>query len=120
MEATMNKTDFPQSDLNSTKSINGWKFLVRFSWLLIGNVILFFLAVSMVVNKAGITCDYAYWITVVALIGIRLLDIKKFAGETTDFEPATIVHWRKYTIKLILFALLVYILAKGLTYLNLF
>jgi len=120
MEATMNKTDFPQSDLNSTKSANGWKFLVRFSWLLVGNVILFFLASSIVVNKAGITSDYAYWITVVALIGIRLLDIKKFAGETADFEPATMVHWRKYTIKLILLALLVYILAKGLAYLNLF
>jgi hypothetical protein len=120
MEATMTKTDFSQSDPKPQKSIEGLKALVRFSWILVGNVILFFLALSIVVNKAGITCDYAYWITVVALIGIRLLDIKKFAGETADFEPATMAHWRKYTIKLILVALFVYILAKGLSYLNLF
>jgi hypothetical protein len=29
-------------------------------------------------------------------------------------------HWRKYTINLVLFALLGYILAKGLSYLDLF
>lgn len=74
----------------------------------------------MVINKSGIACDFAYWINVVIMIGIRLLDIKIFAGETEDFEPATMAHWRKYAIKLILFSLLGYILVKGLSHLNLF
>jgi hypothetical protein len=120
MEAKMTKTEFPQGDPTPTKSNEGLKALVRFSWLLIGNVILFFLALSMVVNKSGIACDYAYWITVVVLIGLRLLDIKEFAGETADFTPATMADWRKYAIKLILFSLLGYILVKGLSHLNLF
>jgi hypothetical protein len=120
METTMTKTDLPQSELETTKSDSGWKTLVRFSWLLIGNIILYFLAFSMLVSKSGKTSDIAYWIIVVTMIGLRLLDIKKFAGETTENLPATMADWRKYSIKLILFSMLGYILVKGLSHLNLF
>ena len=64
--------------------------------------------------------DIIFWITVVAMIGLRLLDIKKFAGETTENQPATMADWRKESNKLILFSLLGYILVKGLSHLNLF
>jgi hypothetical protein len=120
MEATMTNTDFPQSDPNSSQSTGGWKTLVRFSWLLIGNIILYFLAFSILVNKSSIISDFAFWITVVTMIGLRLLDIKVFAGETTENKPATMADWRKYAIKLILFSLLGYILVKGLSHLKLF
>ena len=120
MEVTMTETDFPQSDPNPTKTTGCLKALVRISWLLVGNGVLFFLAFAMVVHKNRIAYDLAYWIVVVTLIGIRLLDIKKFAGETANFEPATMAHWRKYAIQVIIIALFGYILAKGLSYLNLF
>lgn len=116
----MIKADLPQSEPGSIKSASGWKTLVRFSWLLIGNIILYFLAFSMLVGKGGKTSDIAYWITVVAMIGLRLLDVKLLGGETAEYKPATMAHWRKYAIKLILFSLLGYILVKGLSQLNLF
>ena len=120
MEATMTKTEISQSEPNSTQSASGWKTLVRFSWLVIGNIVLYFLAFSILMGKSDKTSDIAYWSTLVAMIGLRLLDIKLLGGETADYKPATMAHWRKYSIKLILFSLLVFILVKGLAHINLF
>jgi hypothetical protein len=74
----------------------------------------------MLVGKSGKTSDIAYWITVATMIGLRLLDIKLLGGETAEYKPATMADWWKYSIKLILFSLLGYILVKGLSHLHLF
>jgi hypothetical protein len=57
--------------------------------------------------------DGAFFLIVVALIGIRYLDITRFEGTTTKNEPATRTTWIRYSIGLTLFAVAIWLAVQS-------
>ncbi len=49
-----------------------------------------------------------YWLTVGLIVGARYVDIRFYKGQTVDFAPANLGHWRRYTALLIPVALVLW------------
>ena len=69
--------------------------LARLFWMAAGNVILFFCLAYLFNNRVRGLClvDIGYWLTVVALIAVRWVDIAFYRGSTATDEPATLADW---------------------------
>ena len=72
----------PDQMVRTSDATGCLSLLVRLSWLVAGNLVLFFLAVSIAQRGALSAFDLAYGATVVGLIGLRYLDIARFHGLT--------------------------------------
>jgi hypothetical protein len=55
--------------------------------------------------------DIIFWCVVPAMIIVRFLDIKFLDGQTATGEPATLSHWRKYAISLIIISAIIWAVA---------
>jgi len=89
---------------------------VRFFWMLIGNIALFFLTIS-IAQKEPYTLtwrDAAFFAVVLALIAARFVDIWYLDGKTSNDEPATRGDWRRYTFRLLAACAGVWLLAHAL------
>ena len=84
--------------------------LFRLFWMGAGNVILFLCLTYIFHNRVrGLApVDLGYWLTVVAMVAARWVDIRSYHGDTVTGEPATLSHWRKYAVRLIVGALVVW------------
>jgi hypothetical protein len=89
---------------------------VRFFWMLVGNMALFFLAISIAQHEPLPLSwrDAAFLGVVGALICARFLDISYLDGKTTEDNPATRSDWAKYTIRLLAMTGAVWLAAHGL------
>ena len=83
----------------------------RLFWLAFGNAALFFLAIYIARAEKFSRYDLAYWGVAAALVIVRLIDITRLGGMTVDGERATLAHWRRYAVIVLLSALLLWILA---------
>lgn len=74
--------------------------LVRLYWMAVGpiGIILIVIAALMKSLKNNILISLIYWGFVLSVILIRYLDIRYLKGETADGEPATLKHWKKFSI----------------------
>jgi hypothetical protein len=88
---------------------------VRILWFAVGNGALLLLAVLITERKAFSGLDIAFWAIVVALIFLRYIDITRLNGLTSDGEPASLQHWRRYVLLLLMIAGGVWALAHGIT-----
>jgi hypothetical protein len=125
MAMTKHKTSPIHSEPTSTPVHNqesGLGTFARIFWILIGNAVLLFMALAIFNRHAPFlsfaAIDLAYWITVLLLIVVRYCDIKYLGGLTTKDQPATIIHWRKYAMLLLLIAAGVWLIAHGWASLN--
>jgi hypothetical protein len=96
-----------------TKQSTGTGCLVRLCWLLLGNVAILIAARFIALHKESFwsLTDFVFWIIVTGMIGARYLDINKFDGLTATGEPASLKHWKIYSILLIAISLVVWGLA---------
>ena len=85
--------------------------LVRLAWIFGGSLLLFF-TFYVAQDKARGQADLFFWIFTIVLILVRFLDIKFFSAETMDNKPATLRHWRRYSILLLIVSTALYALAK--------
>jgi hypothetical protein len=119
---TKPKTDHISSQPASTPvqhQQGGLGTFARIFWALVGNAVVFFVALGIYQRHTGLTSlDWAYWITVLLLIVVRYCDIKYLGGLTAKDEPATMAHWRKYAMFLLLIAAGIWLLAHGLALLT--
>ena len=78
----------------------GLEFLVRFYWLILGNGLLFMLLVLIFEKRARFPSllDGAYLAAAALLIAMRYVDIRFFNGQTGEGQPATMAHWRRYSL----------------------
>lgn len=76
--------------------------LARLTWMLGGNVALFLLAFSIMKRRAFSVLDGFFWLTVAVLLVVRYIDIVKLHGTTGDGEPASIRHWVRYAVGILL------------------
>jgi hypothetical protein len=66
--------------------------LLRLFWMLGGVAILIFAGLDMVLKGNRVPTIVLYWLTVVAIIAARFVDIRFFRGETCNGKPATMRH----------------------------
>ncbi|MDD5676390.1 MAG: hypothetical protein PHW60_00180 [Kiritimatiellae bacterium] len=85
--------------------------LVRLFWMGIGNIVLLVCAIYIVHTPARFLsfADLGYWLSVLAMIAVRYVDIHRYGGATATGEPATTAHWRRYAIRLTAGALVAWI-----------
>lgn len=77
--------------------------LLRLFWVAAGNLVLVMSSVSILQHKgtAFRVADVVFWITVPALVLARYLDIRLCDGQTAMGAPATMTHWRRYSLMLV-------------------
>lgn len=86
--------------------------IVRITWMAFGNLALFLFAVMGARRPAPSAYDAAFAGLVLGLVILRYLDITRFGGETSDGEPATLSHWRRYALGLVGVAAAMWALAR--------
>jgi len=118
MEVAMSNQTQSKQLAGEPEAIGGLGLIVRIIWLMGGNMALFMLAVLAYHKGALSGLDVAYWAIVVGLIVLRYMDITRLNGLTSKSEPATLAHWRKYTVLLLVASASVWGLAHGLPYLT--
>jgi hypothetical protein len=81
-------------------------FLLRLFWMLLGHAIVFMSLGTIIVEELAFPSilDGVIWITVALMIVARRVDITRWNGTTSTGEPATLVHWRSYTVTVICIA----------------
>jgi len=92
--------------------------IVRLTWIFGASLLVFGAIFIIQGNNPGLA-DAIFWLITLGLILARYIDIRYLKGETADNKPATLKHWRRYSVILLIAAGLLYLLAKILAPLNL-
>lgn len=91
---------------------------LRLCWMFLGNLVLGISALLIVQAGASFSLmDIAYWATIPVLVGMRYVDIAKFKGVTAYGDPASMLHWRRYAIGMLLAGTGAWLAAHGAGYL---
>jgi len=74
--------------------------IARLYWLVLGHVTVILLGAAIYTNQLHyqLVFNILYAIAVVACSVARFVDIKYYKGATTEGEPSTMAHWRRYSI----------------------
>jgi hypothetical protein len=88
-------------------------FFLRFFWLVGGYGILFMLGLGIFTDHffSIMISTILYWMTFVAIITGRFIDVRFLNGKTDQGEPATLLHWRNYSLKVFAVAALLWLIA---------
>lgn len=87
--------------------------LIPAFWMLGGNGIIAVCAVSIASQSTatiGIV-DAFYWLTAACLIGARYIDIRYLNGRTAEGTSATMAHWQRYALIVLVASTVVWITA---------
>jgi len=103
----------PQRNTPQVENPGCLSLITRLSWMAFGNLLLTIIAFMIVKQRAGIVLDIFFWVVVGGLILTRYIDITVFKGNTADNEPATLQHWRTYSLVLCALSLLIWVAAHG-------
>ena len=90
--------------------------LIRLCWFVLGNIALLITAkvISSHRNSFLSWADLIFWLIVPAVIAVRYFDITRMGGRTVDGKPATMRHWRRYSVMFSAVCLLLWALAHVL------
>ena len=93
-----------RQDDRPTTTMSGRAALARAYWMLLGNVPLMFLVAMIGSRKfaSPLIPSIAYFLVVLSVIIVRYVDIRYLNGRTADDEPATLAHWRRHALILII------------------
>ena len=91
---------------------------LRLVWMMIGNLILLFCAITIAQSQSSLlgVADVFYWATVGCVLAARYVDIRYLKGLTTDGDPASMVHWRRYAVLLGVAATVLWFAVHGIAY----
>jgi hypothetical protein len=87
----------------------------RLYWMLGGNAALSLLAIGIArqgPERTWVT-DAVFWTVAASLVLVRYLDIVLLGGATASGEPASLCDWHRYSWRLLLVALAVWIIAHA-------
>lgn len=88
--------------------------LPRLVWMGVGNIGLIVAALAISKSAGWTVADLLFWLVVAGLIGTRYVDIVRCQGMTADGQPATLAHFRRYAIVLLVIALVLWTAARAL------
>ncbi|MCK7489537.1 MAG: hypothetical protein MZU79_04335 [Anaerotruncus sp.] len=108
----------PPIPIKSESSGGCLSIVVRLTWIF-GSSLLVFGAIFIARGKASGPADMLFWLIALGLIIARYVDVRYLKGETADNKPATLKHWRRYSVILLIAAGSLYLLAKILNPLDL-
>ncbi len=93
---------------------------IRMLWMLVGNFGILLLLLQIARNKETTFSiyDVLYLLLIPVVVFARYLDVTRYNGTTTYGEPATLSHWRTYTIVLVAVAIVGWLAAHGIGYLT--
>jgi hypothetical protein len=97
--------------------VSGVGCLVRIFWMLFGHGIAWLVMASIFVKRPPIPSAYdlVYWLLVGALVLARYVDIRYHNGQLAYSEgAATLKHWRRYAVLLVIVYLLAWVSAHSL------
>jgi len=74
-------------------------------WSFGGIALPLLIAAAMIANKlvSSLTANLVYHFVVLSIILVRYIDIRVYKGLTSELEPATMAHWKKYSIIILLY-----------------
>lgn len=91
--------------------------LLRVYWMLLGNALVAVAAYKIAqAENAFALVDLVYWLIVSTLIGARYVDIRILHGRTGEGQPATMEHWKRYSLKVVGMSVFLWFVAHGLSY----
>lgn len=85
-----------------------------FLWVGVSALIVF--AVLVAVSWDPGLADFLFWLIAIWMVFVRYVEIEHAGKETQHIQPKTLREWRRYSIKLLLAAGFLYLLAKILTH----
>lgn len=88
--------------------------LPRLFWMAFGNIALVMAALSIYTSAGWSTADLALWLIVGLLIGARYIDIVRYKGTTIHGEPATMAHFMRYVLIILMVGAGVWAVARAL------
>ena len=93
--------------------------LTRLTWVFFGNIAVLVCAgrISQAKDSFFSLADAIFWAVVLALAGVRYLDITRLDGLTAYGQPASAADWRRYALFLVVIAFVVWVIAHVLAYL---
>lgn len=77
---------------------------LRVVWIILGPAMLFALAMLIVQHRGSWMVEVGYGAALVLVLTARYVDISRFDGTTDTGEPATMEHFHRYAVRLILIA----------------
>ena len=82
-----------------TTTLSG--LFVRLYWLILGNILLIMMAMLIFLNRESFFsgADLGYWGALALLIVARYVDVKRVHGLTSEGEPATMSHFKRYAAR---------------------
>ena len=94
--------------------------LLRLFWMIIGNVVLGFSGLYILWGRESFfsVFDISYGAVVPLLIVSRYVDIAKFHGATGTGEPATMAHWRRYALGVLVISVAAWVILHGIAFLQ--
>lgn len=108
-----------QTPAKPESQIGSFSGLIRLTWIFGGIAVLLYTAVYIAMRKAPGIADIVFLLAAIGIVLVRFVDIRYFRGDTLDNQPATLKHWRRFSIKILIIAGLLYSLAKIVSYLKL-
>lgn len=113
---TVQNQQLPQNTEEGTGCLPA---LPRLLWMFGGPITLIFCLLYMVLGRATLAVDSIYVLSVCSMVVVRYLDIKLYKGEKFNGQPATLNHWRRYSLALLLGAAVLFAAAKAFSRLHL-
>jgi len=93
--------------------------LVRLFWMAIGGLVCV-LSLVTIGRRPGLafgSADVLCLLAVIAMIFFRYVDIRRYGGTTATGEPATMAHWRRYSLRVVVTVAGAWCLAHGFAWL---
>lgn len=85
--------------------------LTRIYWMAIGHVLIGIIAYLIASGKSLVIVNSAYFLLVALVIIVRLIDIKVYKGQTSEGDPATMSHWKRFSAIVIGYSVLLWVAA---------
>ncbi len=92
--------------------------LVRLTWIF-GGITIVYCALFIAQGKGSVGADLILAVLTLGIILVRYIDIRYLKGETRDNQPATMKHWRRYALMMLIASGILYALAKFIASKNL-
>lgn len=100
---------------NEVHSTEATGCLVRIYWMFLGNGLLALCAyLIMKTHKLFSGADIGFWLAALSLVVVRYVDIVQFHGTTADGKSATRADWIRYTVRMTIIAVVLWIAAHQL------
>jgi hypothetical protein len=110
------RQDLPQTP--QTEQTGCLPAIVRLIWFAFGNLLLITLAILIVKRRTFSIFDIIFWVTVILLVMTRYFDIARLQGLTVENEPATLQHWKHYTLMLFLISVVLWSIAHAIRFIT--